>query len=108
MDPFREMGGFAEVDIMEDFELVSRLRRRGRIVIAPLRLPLQRGGGTSKGIMENDSDQPSGNRRLLVRRGSLPHRSLVLRQLGITGLCARLIPNGGRGGPLASDRCSLF
>ena len=35
MDLFREMGGFAEVDIMEDFELVSRLRRRGRIVIAP-------------------------------------------------------------------------
>ncbi len=32
---FEELGGFADMPIMEDFELVRRLRRRGRIVTAP-------------------------------------------------------------------------
>jgi rSAM/selenodomain-associated transferase 2 len=32
---FRKMGGFPDLPIMEDFELVRRLRRKGRIVIAP-------------------------------------------------------------------------
>ena len=35
-DQFREMGGFPDMPIMEDFELVRRLRRLGRIVIAPV------------------------------------------------------------------------
>jgi rSAM/selenodomain-associated transferase 2/rSAM/selenodomain-associated transferase 1 len=34
-DLFREMGGFPDMPIMEDFELIRRLRRRGRIMIAP-------------------------------------------------------------------------
>ncbi len=33
---FRKMGGFPDMPIMEDFELIRRLRRRGRIVIAPV------------------------------------------------------------------------
>jgi hypothetical protein len=33
---FREMDGFPDMPIMEDFELIRRLRRRGRIVIAPV------------------------------------------------------------------------
>jgi len=33
---FWDMGGFPEMPIMEDFELVRRLRRRGRIVTAPV------------------------------------------------------------------------
>jgi rSAM/selenodomain-associated transferase 2/rSAM/selenodomain-associated transferase 1 len=33
---FWGMGGFPDMPIMEDFELVRRLRRRGRIVIAPV------------------------------------------------------------------------
>jgi len=32
---FREIDGFPEIPIMEDFELVRRLRRRGPIEIAP-------------------------------------------------------------------------
>ena len=32
---FRQLGGFPELPIMEDFELVRRLRSRGRIVILP-------------------------------------------------------------------------
>ncbi len=32
---FREMGGFPDLPIMEDFELIHRLKGRGRIVIAP-------------------------------------------------------------------------
>jgi hypothetical protein len=35
-DLFRDIGGFPEMPIMEDFELVRRLRHRGRVVIAPL------------------------------------------------------------------------
>jgi rSAM/selenodomain-associated transferase 2 len=31
---FREMGGYPKIPIMEDFELVRRLRRRGKIAIA--------------------------------------------------------------------------
>jgi rSAM/selenodomain-associated transferase 2/rSAM/selenodomain-associated transferase 1 len=31
---FRDIGGFPEIPIMEDFELIRRLRRRGRIAIA--------------------------------------------------------------------------
>ncbi len=31
---FREVGGFPDLPIMEDFELVSRLRRKGRIALA--------------------------------------------------------------------------
>jgi rSAM/selenodomain-associated transferase 2/rSAM/selenodomain-associated transferase 1 len=33
---FREVGGFPEMPIMEDYELVRRLRRRGRIVTVPV------------------------------------------------------------------------
>ena len=33
---FQDMGGFAELPIMEDFELVQRLKRRGKIAIAPV------------------------------------------------------------------------
>ncbi len=32
-ETFRELGGFPEQPLMEDFELVRRLRRRGRIVL---------------------------------------------------------------------------
>lgn len=31
---FQEMGGFPDLPIMEDFELISRLKRRGKIAIA--------------------------------------------------------------------------
>ncbi len=37
-DLFREAGGFPEMPLMEDFELVRRFRRQGRIVIAPVRV----------------------------------------------------------------------
>ena len=33
-DTFRELGGFPDLPIMEDFEMVRRLRRRGRIAVA--------------------------------------------------------------------------
>ncbi|MFQ5737947.1 MAG: TIGR04283 family arsenosugar biosynthesis glycosyltransferase [Acidobacteriota bacterium] len=32
---FKDLGGFPEMPIMEDFEFVRRLRRRGRIALAP-------------------------------------------------------------------------
>ncbi|WP_319418969.1 TIGR04283 family arsenosugar biosynthesis glycosyltransferase [Pleurocapsa sp. FMAR1] len=32
---FEEVGGFADLPIMEDFELVQRLKRQGKIAIAP-------------------------------------------------------------------------
>ncbi|NJM57975.1 MAG: glycosyltransferase, partial [Synechococcales cyanobacterium RU_4_20] len=32
---FRSMGGFPELPIMEDFELIRRLKQKGRIAIAP-------------------------------------------------------------------------
>ncbi len=32
---FRELGGFAQISIMEDFEFVRRLKRRGPLAIAP-------------------------------------------------------------------------
>jgi uncharacterized protein len=32
---FRSMGGFAELPIMEDFELIRRLKQKGQIAIAP-------------------------------------------------------------------------
>lgn len=35
-DRFRALGGFAEIPIMEDVDLIGRLRRQGRIAIAPL------------------------------------------------------------------------
>jgi hypothetical protein len=35
-DRFRALGGFAEIPLMEDVELIRRLRRQGRITIAPL------------------------------------------------------------------------
>ena len=34
-ESFREMGGFPEIPIMEDFEFVRRMRRRGRVEIVP-------------------------------------------------------------------------
>lgn len=34
-DTFRELGGFRDLPIMEDFEIIRRLRRRGRIAIVP-------------------------------------------------------------------------
>ena len=35
---FQEIGGFADLPIMEDFELVKRLQRRGKIAIAPAKV----------------------------------------------------------------------
>lgn len=35
-DRFQRMGGFPEIPIMEDFELMRRLRRQGRVGIAPV------------------------------------------------------------------------
>jgi len=35
-DRFRAIGGFPEIPMMEDIELIRRLRRQGRIVIVPL------------------------------------------------------------------------
>jgi rSAM/selenodomain-associated transferase 2 len=32
---FKQLGGFADLPIMEDFELICRLRRRGKIAIIP-------------------------------------------------------------------------
>lgn len=34
-DTFRQVGGFAELPIMEDFDLVRRLQKLGRVAIAP-------------------------------------------------------------------------
>jgi rSAM/selenodomain-associated transferase 2 len=34
-DVFQQVGGFPDLPIMEDFELVGRLKRQGRIAIAP-------------------------------------------------------------------------
>jgi hypothetical protein len=48
-ETFRQVGGFVEMPIMEDFELIRRLQRRGRIeilaapVITSSRRWLQRG-----------------------------------------------------------------
>jgi rSAM/selenodomain-associated transferase 2 len=36
-DTFADAGGFAVLPIMEDYEFVRRMRRRGRVVILPLR-----------------------------------------------------------------------
>ncbi len=33
---FRQLGGFAQLPIMEDFELISRLKKLGKIAIAPV------------------------------------------------------------------------
>jgi hypothetical protein len=38
-DVFREIGGFPDLPIMEDFELMRRLKRQGRIAIAPVPAP---------------------------------------------------------------------
>ncbi|MDJ0576395.1 MAG: TIGR04283 family arsenosugar biosynthesis glycosyltransferase [Xenococcaceae cyanobacterium MO_234.B1] len=35
---FQEIGGFADLPIMEDFELVKRLQRQGKIAIAPAKV----------------------------------------------------------------------
>jgi rSAM/selenodomain-associated transferase 2 len=35
---FRQIGGFAKLPIMEDFDLVQRLKRRGKIGIAPAKV----------------------------------------------------------------------
>lgn len=35
-DRFRQAGGFPEIPIMEDFEFVWRLRRKGRVALAPV------------------------------------------------------------------------
>jgi hypothetical protein len=32
---FTQLGGFPEIPIMEDFEMVRRLRRRGKVLIVP-------------------------------------------------------------------------
>ncbi|MBU0514845.1 MAG: TIGR04283 family arsenosugar biosynthesis glycosyltransferase [Proteobacteria bacterium] len=37
-DVFHRVGGFPDLPIMEDFVMVKRLRRRGRIVVAPARV----------------------------------------------------------------------
>jgi hypothetical protein len=35
-EPFREIGGFPDLPIMEDFEFIRRLKKIGQIITAPL------------------------------------------------------------------------
>jgi len=35
---FEEIGGFPELPIMEDFELIKRLKKRGKIAIIPAKI----------------------------------------------------------------------
>lgn len=37
-DTFHDVGGFADLPLMEDFELIRRLRRRGRVEVLPQRV----------------------------------------------------------------------
>jgi rSAM/selenodomain-associated transferase 2/rSAM/selenodomain-associated transferase 1 len=69
-DTFWESGAFAPLPIMEDFELVQRLKRRGRIALAP-------GKATTSA-------------RRWLRLGSL--RTWMINQLVVGGYCAGVPP----------------
>jgi rSAM/selenodomain-associated transferase 2 len=48
---FRDLGGFPELEVMEDFELVRRLRRRGRIEIVPAPIVTSARRWLSQGVL---------------------------------------------------------
>lgn len=52
-DRFRALGGFAEIPLMEDVELILRLRRQGRIAIAPLPVTTSSRRWRDNGVWQN-------------------------------------------------------
>lgn len=50
---FREVGGFPSIPVMEDFELMRRLRRRGRVVIAPTAVVTSARRWRANGLLRN-------------------------------------------------------
>ena len=49
---FHELGGFADLPIMEDFELICRLRRKGKIAIIPSPITTSRRRWQKLGIIQ--------------------------------------------------------
>jgi rSAM/selenodomain-associated transferase 2 len=49
---FRQLGGFANLPIMEDFELVRRLQQRGKIRIAPAKVITSNRRWQTRGILK--------------------------------------------------------
>ncbi|NJN29998.1 MAG: hypothetical protein HC824_05775, partial [Synechococcales cyanobacterium RM1_1_8] len=57
---FEQVGGFADLPILEDLELVRRLQRRGRVAIAPRRRGHLRATLEASGRWQNHVDQSTG------------------------------------------------
>lgn len=68
---FERVGGYAALPIMEDYDLVERLRRVGRFAVLPLRVTTsarrQRGQGELRTMLR------VGSIKLLYRLGVSPH-----------------------------------
>ena len=74
---FKDLGGFSEMPIMEDLDLVKRLRRQGRIAIVPVPSGLLgQALATGRG-MENDPEKPGGFSRIFSGDRPGPIRELV-------------------------------
>ena len=58
-DLFRRIDGYSEAPIMEDFELIRRLRKLGRIVIAPAAAVTSDASLARSGNLEDNADQSS-------------------------------------------------
>lgn len=93
-DVFRGLGGFPEIAVMEDFELLRRLRRRGRIVLTPTAARtsarLWHGSGFMRVMLANQLT-------ILAHLAGVPaHRSASLRR--------RLLGGVGRGPQRSAGR----
>jgi rSAM/selenodomain-associated transferase 2 len=51
-ETFHDIGGFPDIPVMEDFELMRRLRRRGRIRIAPVSVVTSARRWTERGVLK--------------------------------------------------------
>ena len=67
---FEELGGYADLPIMEDYDLVTRLRRRGKIVTADEPVYRFRSPLAAVGLLSDHPDQQGGHCRSSSRHFS--------------------------------------
>ena len=97
---FREVGGYPDLPIMEDFELIRRLRRRGRIALAHSAVLTSGRRWKELGIIRTTLVNQTVVLGLSGRNSAHPNRLLVPSRTGSGSASTRLFRSSLRVSPL--------
>ena len=90
----KELGGYKEIPLLEDVELVRRLRRIGRLAVIPIPVAVSSRRWKKLGSLEDHLDQPIDSGRIFFGVPSSYISPLVLSDQRLTGPKDRPLGNG--------------